>query len=236
MTGPPEDEADVVGAADVVAIVPLRSDSTATSLTIHGRSIVGRTIEALRAVPRIRAIALALDGPPPDDLIQAIDGTDGPHGSRVLRSNPTRGRWPAILAALQLAPDSRSVLVQEPDRPLVSAAAITELLDRPIGPKGLVVASPVVSTIKRVVAGRVVGTVPRQDFHVEQGQRLFPRRAFEDALRRAVAEHWDAPTESELAGRAGIPLEIVAGQALDVPVSSQADARFAELAIERGLA
>ena len=219
-------------AADVVAVVPIGAASTAAWLTIHGRSIVDLTIEALRAVPRIRAIALALDGPAPKGLAGAFDLPDGPP---VLRSRATRGRWSAMLAALDVAGDSRSVLVHEPDRPLVSPAAIGLLLDRPRGNRGLVVATSVVSTIKRVAAGRVVATVPREQFYVQQGQWLFDRRTFEVALRRAVAEEWDAGTEVELAREAGIPLEIVDGQPLNVPVTSPTDARFAELAIERRL-
>ena len=226
MTGPTDD------AADVVAVVPIRSDSTAASLTISGRSVVDLTIAALQAVPRIRAIALALDGPPPEGLVAAIDLQDG---RSVLRSRPTRGRWSAMLAALDLAGDSQSVLVQEPDRPLVSPAAIGQLLDRSRGARGLVIATSVVSTIKRVVDDRVVATVPRERFYVQQGQWLFGREALEDALRRAVAEGWDARTEPELARRAGISLEIVGGQPLNVPVRSSADARFAEMAIEHRL-
>ncbi|HYN68990.1 MAG TPA: 2-C-methyl-D-erythritol 4-phosphate cytidylyltransferase [Candidatus Eisenbacteria bacterium] len=225
--------ATVDEAADVVAVVPIRSDSTATSLTISGRSVLGVTIQALQAVPRIRAIAVALDGPPPEGLVAAIDMRGG---RPVLTTLPVTGRWAAILAALEVAGESETVLVHDPDRPLVSPADISQLLDRSRDAGAVVVAVPVVSSMKRVVDGSVTATVPRDSLYVQQGLWVFGRRLLARALRSAVIEDWDAANELALAHQAGISIQIADGRPLNVPIVSPADARFAEMAIERGLA
>ena len=225
--------APVGDAADVVAIVPIRSDSSATSLSIGGGSVLRATIQSLRAVPRIGTIVLALEGPPPEGLTASIDS---PGDRPVLASRPVRGRWAAIQAALDVGGDAETVLVQDPNRPLVSPATIAQLLAVKREAGAVVVAAGVVSSMKRVVEGRVVATVPRESLFVDQGLWRFKRTTLEAALHAAVAEGWDVPNELALAHRAGIPIAIASAEESNVAVVSRADARFAELAIERGLA
>jgi 2-C-methyl-D-erythritol 4-phosphate cytidylyltransferase len=216
----------------VVAVVPLRPDDCAASLTIAGRSVLDSTVRALRSVPEVGSIVLALDGIAAADCLGAIDG---PKSLGILTSSRSSGRWAAIASALAVAGEAETVLLHNPDRPLVSAIGIGQLL-RQAGPDAATVsAMPVHSSIKRVVEGRIVATVPRENLHTAQSPWVFGRRQLEGALSRAIELNWSAVDELELVRHAGIPVRIAEGNLFNVPIASRADARFAEMAVGRQL-
>jgi 2-C-methyl-D-erythritol 4-phosphate cytidylyltransferase len=216
----------------VVAVVPLRSDDCAASLTIAGRSVLDSTVRALRSVPEIGAIVLALDGIAADDCLSAIHD---PRSLGILTSSTSTGRWAAIASALVVAGEADTVLLHDPDRPLVPPIAIGQLLLQSGPDAATVSAMPVNSSIKRVVDGRIVATVPRETLHAAQSPWVFGRQRLEDALHTAIDGSWTAEDELELVRRAGIPVRIAEGHLFNVPIASRADARFAEMAVGRRL-
>jgi 2-C-methyl-D-erythritol 4-phosphate cytidylyltransferase len=216
----------------VVAVVPLRPDDCAASLTIAGRSVLDSTVRALRSVPEIGSIVLALDGIPAAACLAAIDD---PRSLGVVTSAPSTGRWAAVASALTVAGPAETVLLHDPDRPLVSAIGIGQLL-RQAGPDAATVsAMPVHSSIKRVVDGRIVATVPRDNLHTAHSPWVFGREQLETVLRAAIDFGWTARDELELVRQAGIPVRIAEGNLFNVPIASRADARFAEMAVGRQL-
>lgn len=216
----------------VVAVVPLRPDDCAASLTIAGRSVLDSTVRALRSVPEVGAIVLALDRIAAADCLSAIDD---PKGLGILTSSPSTSRWAAIASALAVAGAADTVLLHDPDRPLVSAIGIGQLLRRSGEGAATVSAMPVHSSIKRVVDGVIVATVPRETLHAAQSPWVFGRQRLEAALHTAIDLAWTAEDELELVREAGIPVRIAEGHLFNVPIASRADARFAEMAVGRRL-
>jgi len=212
-----------------VAVVPIRHTDSVASFTIGGRSVLDHTVRALRSVRQIGPIILALEGGEPGDCLAAIDDPD----SLDLRvSPPSASRWLAMQSALALVEGQR-VLIQEPDRPLVSVVGLEQVLLESRHHPVVVTASPVHSSIKRVVDGRIVSTVPRDLLRTAQSPWIFDRHVLEEALRAAIALGWPATHEMELVRHSDLPVHIATGDLFSVPVVSRADARFAEMALER---
>lgn len=199
---------------------------------IAGRSVLDRTVSALRAVPAIGPIVLALEVVDAASCLSAIDRAE----DLDLAVGPTRpDRWQAIEAAMAIAGRSEVVLLHDPDRPMVSAAAISSLLGQSADVEAILTAMPVHGTIKRVVAGRIVGTVGRDALQAVQTPWAFKRADLAAAIRRALVEQWPARDELHLARMAGIRVQVAQGHQLNVPIASRADARFAELAAGHGV-
>lgn len=216
----------------VVAIVPIRPEESAATLTIAGRSVLDGTIRALRGVPQIGPIVLALQGIRKADCLAAIER---PEDLDIAVAVSSGNRWQAIEAALAVADESEIVLLHDPDRPLLSVLAITKLLLWSSDVPATVTAMPVYSSIKRVIDGRVVATVPRESLHAAQSPWVFRRETLAEALRLAIDEGWSSTHELELVRAARIPVQIAEGHRFNVPITSPADARFAEMAVGQRL-
>lgn len=231
-TAAPREDQLIISQDRTVAIVAVRGADSVATLTIAGRSVLEGTVRALCAVPEIGSIVLALDGVGEAECLAAIEKLGD---VRVSASASSGSRWLAISSALAVAGEGNSVLIQNADRPLFSPMGVGQLLAALRQAPSVVTAVPVHSSIKRVVDGRVVATVPRATLHAVQSPWLFERRVLEDALRLAIARGWSPADELELARRANIPVRLVEGDMYNVPIASHADARFADMAVERRL-
>ena len=228
----PEDEADVAVDGAVLAVITLRPADPAVNLLIRGRSVLDQTIAALRAASWIGPIVLALEEISQAEAVAAIFD---PGALRVQAAGPSADRWRAISDALALAPPTEHVLVHDADRPLVSRAVLARLLAIARNAPVVATGTPVRSSIKRVAEGRIVATVPRDGLHVIHGPWLFRRAVLQQALDAVPPTERAAEDEIALLGRGGVAIRLVTGDPLNVPVRSPADARFAELAVARGL-
>jgi 2-C-methyl-D-erythritol 4-phosphate cytidylyltransferase len=194
-------------------------------LTISGRSVLDATVRALRAVPSIGLIVLALDGIDAGVCLSAIER---PAELRVAVTATRANRWQAIEEALDTEPSLTTVLLHAPERPLLAPASLMALLAAPRG-DGAVLGVAVHETVKRVAGGIVVATIPRETLHAVQAPFVFRREPFAAAVRRAVEEGWTCRDELQLARRAGLRLRLVDGPRSNVPIQSALDARYAEL-------
>jgi 2-C-methyl-D-erythritol 4-phosphate cytidylyltransferase len=213
------------GATGIVAIVPLGADSPALRLTVGGRRVLDVTLDALGAVPELGRVVLAVAGHADGEAI----GDDlAPRDVVAIARGPDR--WAAMLAALRSV-EGAAVLVQDPNRPLVTASSITAMIRGWDREAVAVLAGDVVSTVKQVEAGVIVRTVPREHFRSIQGTWLFPRERLAVALERAVVESWDVASELALAARAGMTVHASRGDPLNIDVAWPADAAVAELVL-----
>ena len=182
-------------------------------------------MRALRQVPSIGSIILALEGVDAAACLSAIDRPD----QLDVRVTPTfSNRWPAIAAALRMEPSPSTVLLHEPERPLLTPVTLQALLGA-LQSDGAMLGVAVHETIKRVVGNRIVGTIPRETIHAVQLPCVFRRQSLSAAVARAIDEHWTCADELQLAREAGLEIHLVGGQRNNLPIQSTRDARFAEL-------
>jgi len=154
-----------------------------------------------------------------------------PSGADVaVHGGPTRSA--SVRAGLAaLPPEAEVVVVHDAARPLAGEdlfRAVTAALLDP-GVDGAVPALPVAETVKRVAAGRVVETVPRQDLVVVQTPQAFRASALVDAHRDGDEATDDACLVEARGGR----VVTVPGDPANLKITSPADMVLAE-ALLRG--
>lgn len=206
-----------LGHAEPKAFVPLGTDT-----------ILGLALDAvlgMRETPHVVVVA------PADRVDEARDryepvaaAASAPFevvaGGETRQASVARG-----LAVLPHVVDT--VLVHDAARPLTPSIVFDEVLAavRSRG-HGIVPAIDVVDTIKRVgERGRVIATVDRSELAAVQTPQGFPRSALQAAYAEATSEFTD---DAALAAAAGIPVDVVPGDARSFKITLPADLRRAE--------
>jgi 2-C-methyl-D-erythritol 4-phosphate cytidylyltransferase len=212
-------------------------------VTLSGRPMLEWSVIALRAVPEVHAIVVAL---PADALDAAPAGTVAVAGGAVRSESVLRaldaacalggrGRGDVVAAASDEI-EADVVIVHDAARPLATPALFARSLDalRRSGADAVIAALPVADTIKEVVAGSPVvsRTLDRSTLWAVQTPQVFRRSSLERALRGASAETLAAATDDAwLIEQAGGIVEVVEGEASNRKITVPADLQFAELVL-----
>jgi 2-C-methyl-D-erythritol 4-phosphate cytidylyltransferase len=188
-------------------------------VTLAGRPMVQWSVDALRAVPAVQRIVVAL---PEGET--APEGTTGVPGGAV--------RSASVRAALAVAGPGDPVIVHDAARPLVTPEAVEATLAALGDADGAIAAAPVADTIKEADAdGTVRATLDRSRLWAVQTPQTF-RRA---ALERALAVNDDtlaaATDDAWLIERTGGTVRVVAGSPENLKVTTVADLQRAELVL-----
>jgi 2-C-methyl-D-erythritol 4-phosphate cytidylyltransferase len=141
-------------------------------------------------------------------------------------------RSDSVRSGLAVVPgDAEVVVVHDAARPLASralfAAVINAVRD---GADAAVPALPVVDTVKRVAAGRVVGTVDREDLVIVQTPQAFRAAALRAAHRTSADETDDAA----LIEADGGTVVVVPGEARNLKLTIASDLELAQALLEPG--
>ena len=190
---------------------------------LAGRPMLAWSIDALKAVPAIDTIVVALpqgwDGPAPAGTI-GVPG--GAHRSLSVR---------AALAAAGGDP----VIVHDAARPLLTAAIVEAALDEleRHGCDAVIAAAPVTDTIKQADDGLVVRTLERAALWAVQTPQVFRRAALELALSAPDDLLAAATDDAWLVERAGGTVRVAAAPAENMKITTAADMQVAELLLRR---
>jgi 2-C-methyl-D-erythritol 4-phosphate cytidylyltransferase/2-C-methyl-D-erythritol 2,4-cyclodiphosphate synthase len=183
------------------------------------RALVAHTLQALRAVPRLRGVLVVLA----DD--------DGAFGREVpefagegcwvaRRGGVTRAQTVAngLQALREHGADDRDwVLVHDAARALIEPVAVDRLIDACLDDDvGGLLAMPVADTLKAERDGRAAATVDRRDKWAAQTPQMFRIGVLRDALARAG----DAVTdEAGAIEAAGLQPKLVTGDASNLKIT-----------------
>jgi 2-C-methyl-D-erythritol 4-phosphate cytidylyltransferase len=186
-------------------------------VTLAGKPMVQWSIDALRAVPSVERIVVALP-----DGETAPEGTIGVPGGAV--------RSASVRAALAAAGPGDPVIVHDAARPLVTPAAVEGTLAALDGADAAIAAAPVADTIKEADAdGSVRATLDRSRLWAVQTPQTFRR----DVLERALDVDDDtlaaATDDAWLVERAGGTVRVVSAPPENLKVTTAADLHRAEL-------
>jgi 2-C-methyl-D-erythritol 4-phosphate cytidylyltransferase len=217
---------------------------------LAGRPLLQWSVDALRQVPEIERILVAL---PPDTPAPA--GTTGVRGGGV-RSESVR----IALAAAGDGDQSELVLVHDAARPLLTAELAARVLDAMSGaadedgrapaasrpgatgasadgtpaPDAAIAAAPVTDTVKRADrAGRVLETLDRSELWAVQTPQVFRRGALQRALDVSDEVLASATDDAWLVERAGGSVVVVEAPRENLKVTTALDLAVAELLILR---
>lgn len=192
---------------------------------LAGRPMLDWSLDALRAVPALERIVVALPAgvPAPAGVVAVTGGAERSHSVR------------AALEAAGEGPADEPVLVHDAARPL----ATPELFERTLGAlaargcDAVVAAAPVTDTIKRAGEGlRVVETLDRRALWAVQTPQAFRRAALVAALAAPEDRLAAATDDASLVERAGGSVHVVESPAENVKVTTPVDLRLAELLLE----
>ncbi len=186
---------------------------------LAGRPMLEWSIEALRAVPAVEAIVVAL---PPG--ASAPEGTIGVPGGAH--------RSASVRAALRAA-GGDPVIVHDAARPLVTPATVQATLDELAahGCAGAIAAAPVTDTIKQASGNTVTRTLDRASLWAVQTPQTFRREALERALDVGDDVLAAATDDAWLVERAGGTVRVVASPPENIKVTGPGDLEVAELAL-----
>jgi len=191
-------------------------------VTVAGRPMLEWSIGALRAVPAVERIVVAL----PADHLDAA-----PPGVTVVAGGATRSE--SVRAALAVAGDDEVVVVHDAARALVTPAlfreAIAELQRSQAD--AVIAAAPVTDTIKQVGDDNrsVLATIDRSRLWAVQTPQVFWRAALERAL-RAPAEQLAAATDDAwLIEQQGGTVTVLPAPPENFKITTPLDLRLAEL-------
>ncbi len=191
---------------------------------LAGRPMLEWSVEALRAVPDVEQIVVALPpetryGVAPDGLVAVTGGETRSHSVRE---------------ALRAAAPGDPVIVHDAARPLAPpelfARVLVELSQT--GADAVIAAAPVCDTIKEVGAdGRTVtATLDRERLWAVQTPQVFRRAALEDALFNASDEVLASATDDAwLIEIAGGRVRVARAEPQNIKVTSLTDLRLAEM-------
>ncbi len=200
----------------------LGSDRPKAFVIVAGRPMVEWCVEALRGVPAIDQIVVALPAGerPPDGCIGVTGG--------AVRA--------ASVAAALAASSGDPVLIHDAARPLVRGDLIDRVLAALDGVDGAIAATRVTDTTKQVdLDGIVTATLDRSRLWAVQTPQVFHRSVLEraldvppDVLARATDESW-------LVERAGGRVRIVESSHENLKITTPRDLRLSSDLLEERL-
>ena len=205
----------------------LGSDRPKALVALGGRPMLEWSVRALRAVPSVERIIVAL---PPEALGEAPAGTIAVAGG-AQRSHSVR-------AALRCSGEGDPVIVHDAARPFATPAlfelALAELHRH--GADAVVAAAPVSDTIKEVSAdgATVARTLERKLLWAVQTPQVFRREALERALSAPDEQLARATDDAWLVERAGGVVRVVSADPGNLKITTSADLRLAEMLLGDG--
>ena len=202
----------------------LGSDRPKALVALGGRTMLEWSVEALRSVPGVQRIVVAL---PADALTEAPEGTVAVAGGAV--------RSASVREALRACPDGDPVVVHDAARPLAPARLFSRAIERLEASvaDAVVAAAPVSDTIKEVDAPgghTVTRTLDRSRLWAVQTPQVFRREALERALDGASDSVLAAATDDAwLVEQAGGVVEILESSPANLKITTPSDLALAEL-------
>ena len=202
-------------------------------LTLAGRPILERSIDAFVRSPLVQDIVVALPpelvAAPPEYLRRAdrrIDVVEG--GAR---------RQDSVANAFARVVDRADVvIIHDAARPLVSGDLIRRTIEAAAETGAAIAAVRAQDTVKRGDAsGLVTATLPRDEVFLAQTPQAFRTSVLRDAL--ALADRADVATdEAMLAERAGHRVKLVAGDPRNLKITTPDDLAMAEQLVQANAA
>jgi 2-C-methyl-D-erythritol 4-phosphate cytidylyltransferase len=191
---------------------------------LAGRPLLQWSVDALRAVPAIERIVVALPAG-----VDAPVGTIGVPGGAV-RSQSVR----LALAAAGDGPSADLVLVHDAARPLLTTELAERVLASAAAVDAAIAAAPVTDTVKRAGAdGLVRETLDRSELWAVQTPQVFRRDVLERALEVSDDVLAQATDDAWLVERAGGSVAVVPAPRENLKVTTVLDLALAELLLAR---
>jgi 2-C-methyl-D-erythritol 4-phosphate cytidylyltransferase len=194
-------------------------------VALAGRPLLAWCLEAFAAAESVGSVIVAA----PADHVGAMVAD----GVEVVEGGESRSE--SVAAALERA-DSELVVVHDAARPLVTAQLIDTVVTRLAGEPeaaGVIAATPITDTVKRVEDSAIVATEDRERLWAAQTPQAFRTEALREALAVDAAALANATDDASLVEARGGKMLIEPAPASNLKVTNPADLQLAELLLGR---
>lgn len=196
----------------------LQRETPKALVPVGGRPILSWALDAFAPFAFARIVVAA----PPDrvdDVARILEGRALSVPGGKTRSESVRRGFDALTPR-----EGDIVLVHDAARPLIAAQEVEAVLRAAEQTGAAIAAVPLVDTIKKVEAGRILTTIDREGLFGAATPQAF--RA--DLLRRALATRRETTDEAALCEGLGIPVAVVPVSRLSFKITTPEDLEVAE--------
>lgn len=194
---------------------------------LAGRPLLVHAVERLAASGRIdRAVVAVPDGE--ESAFRRVLASAGLECT-VVAGGPTRRESVANAFAVCGAKGEDLVCVHDAARPLVDPGEVAAVVEAAATFGGAIAGFFVIDTVKRVRAGAVVETVPRDDLFAATTPQVFRADVLGPALAAGGA---DATDDSQLVERTRVEVRVVLGSRWNVKITFEEDLAVAEVLLK----
>ena len=210
-------------------------------LSIGGRPILQRSVEAFASHPSVNAIVVALPQALADDPPAYLRSAEAV-ALRELCGKPLRivaggaRRQDSVANAFAAAgAGSDIIVIHDAARPFASADLIARTIAAAAESGAAVAAVQSRDTVKRTQSPAVSGfsrtvieTIARDTIYLAQTPQAFQRDVLRRALELGASDGIDATDEAALVELAGLPVRLVDGEASNIKITTPEDMAMAE--------
>ena len=190
-------------------------------LTIGGKPILMRTIEAFRSVLDDVKIVLVLPADQHDYWQELCRKHD--FRSPELIANGGATRFHSVSNGLNLLPDDKDAVVGVHDgvRPFVSAETIRRCFSAAAEGKAVVPVVPVVETLRQILPDGKSLTRPRDEYRLVQTPQTFPLALLKEAYRQPFSEAFT--DDASVVEALGKEITMVEGNRENIKITTPSD-------------
>jgi 2-C-methyl-D-erythritol 4-phosphate cytidylyltransferase len=201
-------------------------------LALAGEPILIHSLRAFASVDRVTAIYVAVR----KTEMERVQAQVAEHGFaakvHVVEGGENRQESVAhALAAVPAAPDD-IVLVHDAVRPLIDSATIARTIEAVEKHGAAIVGLPAVDTIKQVErtahGALITATIPREFVVQAQTPQGFRYGLLQRSFAEAEADGFVGTDEASVVERAGLPVAVVPGSAVNLKITQPGDLELAE--------
>jgi len=201
-------------------------------LELNGLPILIHSLRAFAAVPRVTAIYVAVR----HNELERVQAQVAEHGfaGKVQVVEGGDSRQQSVANALKVIPcgEDDVVLVHDAVRPLIDAATIERTIDAVAETGAAIVGMPVIDTVKQVErtahGALITATIPREFVVLAQTPQGFRCGLLQKAFAEAEADGFVGTDEASVVERAGYPVAVVPGSAVNLKITQPGDLALAE--------
>ena len=212
-------------------------------LSVGGRQILERSIDAFASHPSVDSLVVALpqvlvEHPP--DYLRSVESSKAGHDQPVtVRGKPCvivaggERRQDSVVRAFQAAGSADVIVIHDAARPFASADLIARTIAAAAESGAAIAAVQSSDTVKLAGADAtgvrlIAQTLPRQSIYLAQTPQAFRRDVLVRALEAGARDDVHATDEAALVELTGLPVRLVDGDASNIKITTPDDLVIAE--------
>jgi len=194
-------------------------------LALGGAPILVATVSHFARHPRVSAIVVAAPAAHVERTRRILGRVRGAPVTVVVGGETRQESVSRGLAAVST--DSALVVVHDAVRPFITRALIDAVLGAARATGAAICALPIAETVKRVGGGLVQGTLDRSELVAVQTPQAFRADLLREAHDKARRDGFTGTDDAMLVERLGQSVQVVAGLAENVKITTPVDLRRA---------